>query len=443
MAKEVKPPASPDWQDGLDPALVLRLTSRGVRPGMIDLSQAGGIIDRHCNIAPALPLAERINRSWFEMTDQNAGSAPIVYVQPKPAAAEIGGPPVSSTLPTGPMQAADPKGGSATPMQPSVRLATSASTTALPLAPSSSAAVPGEGEQPTAPESRPTVSALPRSESQTVVVQRKPLDGPLPSLMPLAAPAPNIGVLSGSNHSPGLDQPEGKTGIGDRSISRGTLPVVSASTISRSLDVASQQVLPLANDAATRAIRTQGNGVPVVTPVTKLHSSLFIRSSDVRGQPADRAGRKHVPVQVTLPDGQANNALPRVRSLLRVRPQAKAASLPVVRESLVSEIRRGASPRYPALPLAGEAPRARQQTTEHPAGTRQSRSISARATAMEPRRPRQPVGRELITDRVTPPETNPQSAPNIDIEGIVDKVERRFARRFAIEAERRGKTRWR
>ncbi len=62
---------------------------------------------------------------------------------------------------------------------------------------------------------------------------------------------------------------------------------------------------------------------------------------------------------------------------------------------------------------------------------------------MEPRRPRQPVGRELITDRVTPPETNPQSAPNIDIEGIVDKVERRFARRFAIEAERRGKTRWR
>jgi hypothetical protein len=62
---------------------------------------------------------------------------------------------------------------------------------------------------------------------------------------------------------------------------------------------------------------------------------------------------------------------------------------------------------------------------------------------MEQGWPAPAMNRNPAAEHAPPAETNRQSAPNIDIDSIVDKVERRFVRRLAIESERRGRSQWR
>ncbi|HUL12170.1 MAG TPA: hypothetical protein VLU73_08390 [Methylococcaceae bacterium] len=439
---------SPNWQDGVDTRLLRRLMNRQVRPGLVDLTQADSITARHRNMVGAIPLADRVNRSWFEITDGKSEPSPIVYVQPRPFVPDLGKAPVASTPKTDRTALSDRKGGAAPPAKATPSVAPSVSTAKPHAAPSPFGRGLGEGDQDIALLSRQAVSPLSGVDSQTVVVQRKALEGTSPSLMPLVAPAANDGSISGSNQSPGADRPVAESVVGDRSINQGILPVVGALPIKRSVVPELNQIMPLADRtdsdrAITRANPARDAGVPVVTAIAKQRSPLFILAPEYREKPADHAMRPDDPVRVTPPAHRPNEALPRVIPSPRFQPQASAAPLPIVRESLVTETRQAALHVPGALPLAREVPRSRQQTAEPPGGSRQSRSISARAMAMESGRPRQPMNRELVSENGTRAETNRQSAPSIDIEGIVDKVERQFARRLAIESERRGKTRWR
>jgi len=407
-------PKGTDWQDVLDARLVRRLMSRSVRPGLVNLAQASAIIARNRGMAAAMPLADRLNRAWFELGDGKGEPSPIVYLQPRPFAPDMGNPPPASAPTGGRSGSENTKGESAHPVQRVSKVKPQ-------KFPSPSGKGPGEGDQ-------------------NMVVQRKPMEGASPSLMALGTGVGSDGSIAipmrdstvplvtpiRTPYAPQfVSAPEYREGLVHRTV-RQDRPV-------------NVDAVESTNDAPLPVPSATGNAVELRT-----EPMLFTPSPHGRSAAKAAGGGTESEASVVAPTGhQTNKTLPQPLPLLRIQPRASASSPPIVRESLVTETRRGTFPVHGSLPLAGETPRARQRMADQPAGSRQSKSISARAAAVESGRPTPPVHRESIAENTKPAEALRQPAPNIDIDGIVDKVERRFARRLAIESERRGRFQWR
>ena len=377
---EEEPKKSADRQDGFDERLLRRLLSRAMRPGVVNMAQGEAIIARHRSMATAMPLAERLNRVWFDFDDGKSEAAPIVYVQSGSYAPDIG-------APAGGRGKAENKKGE------SANLAQRVSNVEPRSVPSSPGRGSGEG-------------------SHNMVVQRKPVQGA--SLSPMLPQSAFGGDRSVATPMPGQ-----------------TLPLVAPIRAPEHRD-------RLVDHAMSHDGPVNVNGVEMTNdPLLPSHSPIGEGTADVDLAPDPMA----LPMNRALTGPQTTEDTPGALPLLRIQPRAGATALPIVRESSVTETRWTAVHGQGALPLAEKA-RASQVMTEHSAGALPSQSIAARGAAAGRARPTPPANRNRAADGATSAEIDRQPAPNIDIDQIVDKVERRFARRFAVEAERRGKRRW-
>jgi len=74
--------AQADWQQALDAGLVQRLWRRAWQPGLLNAHQAQVLLARHHSMLPGSALAEALNRRANIAIDITGSQAPIVYAQP-------------------------------------------------------------------------------------------------------------------------------------------------------------------------------------------------------------------------------------------------------------------------------------------------------------------------------------------------------------------------
>ncbi|GAA3812830.1 hypothetical protein GCM10022226_36890 [Sphaerisporangium flaviroseum] len=393
--------AEPPW----DPALVRRLGRRALRPGVIDPGPAREILARHRGMMPDLPLVERVAR--HAAPEPGDATPPVVYGTPvpadvtapaaghpaeplaavvrAPAAYEVSTPPTYvvsapaaydvSTSPTYDVSAAVTYGGQGT--------AGSGATGGLPVVQRKLAAPAAAVSSPVR-AARPLPVAVPRARA------RSHQGGAAGHARPFheRAGSPPVVTPIARDHAGGpplvVPVAPGRAG-GPRIASPltpdppGALPVVSP-RVRRSPDGS------LTSPAATRtdSLRSTAELPPLVFPARPV-----LRA----GEPLPLAGP---PARGTAPAGPRNGppAPPPAATGRIVRPGTGRAAPARAEMAPMGTVPTGTAQR-------GTAPRDEGATA-----------------ARVPVRP-------------------PSPAP-VDIEQIVETVHRRFARRLAIEAERRG-----
>ena len=485
-------PEGPNWQDGLDGRLLQRLFGRLLRPGLADPWQAERVIGRHARMSGGLPVAQRLERLWFAIKEDDTGWSPIVYPAPRPFVVDIGDQPTASK----------PHGSGSRARSDRSR------------------AKPKE-KQPRPLGSTPAWPGSPGSSDQgTMIVQRKPVTGGSASTLPRVRPIEVRLSAAVPNRTPGPAMPiagtiggEATAPLGGTGGSASTLPRVRPIEVRPSAAVPNRTpgpAMPIAGTIGGEATAPLGGtggesrhdvvdmpsrlgGHPLSASTTaNVHSSITdgrraldsvapLVSALERGAVlpvvAPKVARGYrLDDALALADGLASAQAERsvaskpaspsrgtdkARKAPRRRgadpspgPDAIAAAgvplprfqpasdkpLPLVREQLVVQPARAIVHRHWPLPLAREAPVVLQPAHERPATLRPRHTGPAEHHT---RRPGMMRARGDSDGPVVPADAVLPAPPDIDIAGIVDKVERRFARRLAIEAERRGKTRWR
>lgn len=438
-------PEGPNWQDGLDGRLLQRLFGRLLRPGLADPWQAERVIGRHTRMSGGLPLAQRLEQLWFAIKEDDTGWSPIVYAAPRPFVVDIGDQPTASK----------PHGSGSRARSDRSR------------------AKPKE-KQPRPLGSTPAWPGSPGSSDQgTMIVQRKPVTGGSASTLPrvrpievrLSAAVPNrtpgpampiTGTIGGEATAPlGGTGGESRHDVVDMPSRLGSHPLSASTTANvhgsitdgrRALDSVAPVVSALERGAVLPAV------APKVARGYRLDDALALADGlpsaqaerSVASKPASpsrgtdkarKAPRRRGADPIPGPDAIAAAGVP----LPWFQP-ASGKPLPLVREQLVVQPARAIVHRHWPLPLAREAPVVLQPAHERPATLRPRHTGPAEHHT---RRPGMMRARGDSNRPVAPADAELRAPPDIDIAGIVDKVERRFARRLAIEAERRGKTRWR
>lgn len=419
----------PEW---LDIRFVTRLLRRRIRPGLINLAQAEAIIARCQGMTGSLSLAERLNHRWLGLDDETT-SVPIVYARPNPIIVKVDG------KETG-------KGKRPRSVKNQGR---------------------SRAKNKSAEHSRPVSSSTSKStgaESRNTVTQRKVSSASSTSSMPVVKPT-IINTIS--NITLGRDG-KAKTSETAEASSAATNHTLDASDQhAMTLDIAPGAVEP---PSLTRMVQPSPVAIPVVSPQARVES-LLIGLQPIPGPGSDgaqpRAGdsgpRLIVGEQVAPADGpeelagasielpQVNPALysnqtaarvyplPRVQPTPGANPMAPSVPLPIVHEEIVSKLSWQRVNQQQPLPLTIERTPAVKPAVGQLNQLGQSEVFSADAGQKM-----QPIQRVSTSQNETGRTDTAQPAPgNIDIDEIVNKVQRRFMRRLAIEGERRGTSRWR
>lgn len=356
-----------------------------------------------------IPLAERLNRLWFDIRDSKSDWAPIVYVEPRPYS--VGGRDTGTAGTQGSSRSQEAR----------------VQSKAIGKSAENRGAVPAQ-------RSTASVAAQPATGS-TAVIQRKTLNGASAASLPAAVSKADSEIVAGSSTAV---EPSGRArALPTLLTGRATgldnpVPVVGVRAPS------AQQVRFPESGRATN--------LPLIRPVTVQAEELGSVSHPGEAETAS-----------AILDGNAASdaPLPRVRApvvplapetvgltlwIARWQNAGSRSVLPIVRDQSISGAARARTNYYQPLPFAKGSTAA--HVPERPAlTTGQALAVGVSGDA-RPRRTAQATAHRVGADEMPiPAETTMPPPPQVDIDGIVDKVERRFARRLAIESERRGRAR--
>jgi hypothetical protein len=408
MAPRTPPPPGQAWQDGLDPALLRRLWRRAERPGVARPWQAQATLARHRRMVDGLPLAELLQRRAELLADPRVAWAPIVYARPavasgvsgpvQPPATRAGVPPAAGGpgRPPGTDHLDAARVG--TPPRPVVR-ATAART--MPRPP---------GSPPATTPDRPIHPAPP--------AQRSP-----------------AGVRTAVAATPGTVPP----GPAAAHLARPEPPAVTR-TAPAGLAVPARAVVEPVRPVVEPAGTAHPPGAPGLVLVTAAAPSPPTSAAD--GIASDRMPA-WLPVVRPEPGGNGGRPPPWP---LDARTGRAGATLPVVREHFVRAP--GSNGAWPAAAgVAGPLPLAPAPASGRgPAGI-PGAAMTPSAGPAAPQPPPPGPGTRAAAGAVPAargrPEPRPQPAvlAPVEMDRIVDKVQRKLLHRLAIESERRGTAR--
>jgi hypothetical protein len=419
MAPQSHADSRESWRAALDARLLRRLMRPVERPGLARIDQAHAIIARMEGMVASRPLADTIEQRWRGTLDAQAELPPIVYAQPPAPIDDAGQPRAggSENSPGAPAQLHTPPATRAAPSAPSpLRRAGPALPVALQPAQSVQMAPTGASE--------PLPLATPAAHSAEPRVRPAAVP-PLPVVRPLPLPAPT----AASPPTPASAAPPESSPTG---APRSVRPA--ASPAHHAPQAPSAGSLPAAPPQLIQRSPEPDPGIPPLPVVLPL------------GLPEHHAQRPLPVVQPRVADGRSADG-PSAEMIVRPRQPARESS-PGQGQPLALVVREQGAPgpaqgrQSQPLPLASA-----------PAGVVQ-RAPARGAPPAAPARPSpsvgpQPAGRQVIQRRSTraptgviqrDPEPGPPAEPaaGLDIEAIVDRVERTFLRRLEIEGERRG-----
>ncbi len=384
------------WTETLNPSLVQKLTNRIVQPGVSRMSLSQAIVSRIDNTTTGLPLAQAVRQRWSSSSAWSGEVPPVVYAQPAPLATDP-----ASIFRSGGTNTSGAQGGIGSsiqrtpqaivqPRRAEVRTTTSPS-------------VPGSPTVPGASQSyqQPPASPLAGSPSSITgqVIQRSPLD--VPKITKVPAPGVEVAAKPKPN-SAGLPANPGQTG---RSSGPPTTP----------------------GNVVQRSPKRQKSLDPerVNGPAAKPHL--------VQAKPGS-----------VRPETAVRPAVRPVQQPVRRRPDSPQPTLPVVRETVTVR-----SDSRPGSPAVGVRTGVVQRTPASNGGARSGLPL------MHPARShnnsviqRQPE--TIIQPASGSPHQEPapqviQSGADIETlleDDVMEKMQRGFMRRMAIESERRGVTSW-
>ena len=399
---------SSDWQLVIDPPLLQRLQRPCLQPGGIDSRMAAAIIARHCRFVPQSPLLQHLLQRLERVMDRQAGDVPIVYAHPvgvsststaqvnllvtadSAASRSEGDASHSQSFPEGRSSAE-----STTIIQAKFEGANGPDRQAL-----TSAMPPNVAAQKTAKESQPVQS------SQQVSSQSSPASAPLPTVRAVSTPLP-----------------------------RNSLPVVSPLQRQSPLPDTAVQPLPKGGVIAGRETIQSSPGMSQVSPArtptagpTPLPSQPFLpiarqSSSPSPGNPLVTGSLPIVPPQPVA--AAPNPTQPQLSVADSVNTPALANNggftLPLVQGSTGPRPVTADSSRTP-LPASdpggsGQIPVVQGQVagSHHNGMGLPTRNSSPRAIAS----------------------ASPTHSP-LDLNQLVDQVERKLRRKIVVERERRG-----
>lgn len=447
-----------DWPPGIDAQFVQRLWRPLVQPGLIKRQQTEMMLARHQQMVTA-PHGDSLLAALLQrdqgLLEGKGSQVPIVYAQrtvlPLPSATDA-----AASVPTEAPIASN---------RPVVRATHSSN------APQFAA----NGQ------SRATSASPPASAP--MVVQRKAAPGTpsVPTALQLNAAASAATVPSQAVAHPvpeSLVQHRGSTPVVQRKVAPDattSMPAVGMPTVHNPLPVRTPRRAPgttAAEHTPTLANITQT--LPLLEPSPRLEAlpgRLEIRPDEAITQPAGLTGAALPVIQATqraaslvreavlpwvrpLPSGAEEPPWP--HPVVRVAPRSQVtecegqAQLPVTEPTfvhtlpVVREQTRPAPVRLPDLPVAQTAlsqapatlaPFTQTSLTAPSVAAAQSTPRGAVVTGTTLPAPRQ--NGTAANALVTPPPTPAQ----IDIDRIVEKVERKFMQRLAAESERRGRSR--
>lgn len=483
--------------DGLHAGLVQRLAQPLSQPGLINFALGHATLARSAQMVPHLPLSDALWARWGR-SSANAGASstngqlPIVYVQPPLSAAPSGEAP---SLPS-PADHTQPdhtrtdhtqaRQRAADPPQPAARPVVKAARkpAALATPPSTGRSVPATAErsQPALPMSSvapfrsddvtlpaaPTVAselpvalaaARPLTSSEATDRAHSPLPMATPSA-PAAGPESAISSASASGTEGVIQRTPAKKRMAPLPLAQSHQPSEAAFSAETAKTESEKREQPSAR------VHSQPAVAPAAQPDVKLDFQTVrplaaASAAQPSTLPAVRSALKTIAARAA-PAPVASSALPVVRVLpapastaesvhpMGPRAQEQVAASPVVQ---AQGSQNGSQPA--SLPLRGAAPAAGgssgviQRTALPAAQTSSARSATRGVT------PRRAVGVNAPVIQRTPAQVIQRAgddddaaeaaaeANELNIEAIVDRVQRQFMRRLEVERERRGGTSWR
>ncbi len=471
------------WIDGLHRGLVQRLAQPLHEPGLVNFSQTHAALARSVQMLPSLPLSDMVLARWGRSSAgaTTAGEQlPIVYVQAPPTTA------LQDTYPgletTGAIQSA-----AITPERPVVTpLSTPRpSNDALPSV-GANAAAPVERSQPAlSQETLPIVAAAPASvaprQTDSLTVPTGPTVAPesprpmvgtrtaMPDTEPAAVRSP-LSLPSASSSAPA------SAVSSSRSIASASTTPTASPTVGIIQRMPVKESLPPLHLAEPDQPAEEAATSPLTEPIRARQSNpssaptLNVGVQIVRPLAADATARpsalslqsdtQTMTTPLPLTTHASSPTVPVVRAVNRSGPPS-ATTLPAASHSAVSQpvvqaraSRYGSQPGpFPfraAAPTPGSTTGVIQRTalpaahtgSARPAvrGLTPRRAAGVNSPPVVQRMPDQVIQRAAATDKRG---GEAHGANQLDLEAIVDQVQRQFMRRLEVERERRGGTSWR
>ncbi len=414
-------PSQQPWQTTLNPRLVQRLMRPITQPGVIGSELADQIqarADRWANRLPLLAVGQR-----HLPAEGTPGHLPIVYAQPQPpadsnapaesAATTVAVPPaVAMGQPPLVIQAKFAPGA---PVQPGAGLLSDpqASPTLLRVQPTALTRFNGVDAASLALADQPARAVGAAEFDRMPLFQGPHSEGRSPLPTPLPAPLPGAAIVSPQRQSP-MGQP---------------LPIVTAHPVSRPPGLPNPEMsrpsLPGESQNLKMPTELLASFPPLQRPWAPQTQALAKHSSAELARPPGASAAKTIDPKPDQP-----RPLPWVRSLAPTSDWGQMAPL-----AIVSPIQSS-----PAAAL-GMVNLPREEAQTPLGGSAAAQTLGPASASTGPSIVRD-IGGILATSPATPaaqpPQTVVSQTPSLDVEALVDQVERKLARRMAIERERRG-----
>jgi hypothetical protein len=410
-------PAAPPWLEDLDPVLVARLRRPLDAAGIIPLSLVNRIVGWVRYFSGRLPLLDETARRHGRAGSLRAGDVPIVHARlvtpPQPVESVVVAPVVVERVVVQAMpKVSEAARESAAPAQLAVPVAHEKRPSAL--ADSPRAALPSDLPLP-----RPSRPLQSREEQALLERGREPLRAEARVAPPAAVRASSVSTAKEQGPMAGPIETQRP---------RDTLPAVRPPAVAREERAPEQRVpmaRPIVRPIETRVLRER---LPRVRPLGREGASIPGAS------PPPQPRRITVPsidrAASTPPQATERSPLPMVTPVARAAPDAAPppmAALPHVRPG-------GAR-------IAGEASHAGASSAgAAPESAPWAAGGAVRSGVVFPQGH---VASGFVGHpRSAPEEPSPVAAPRVaapvDVDALVDKVQRKLLRRLAAERERKG-----
>ncbi|BAY84778.1 hypothetical protein NIES267_42750 [Calothrix parasitica NIES-267] len=437
---------SSNWQYSLNTSLVNRLNRPLYQPGMMKMSMSQRIINRCDRLLNRLPLLGQQMQRWGHVNTAVPNDVPIVYAQPisvsNQPGIENGEQNFQSTIPV--IQRKEKLIDNSTISEnitPSLPLENQINQTST-----SSSEIPVISSQPTSEQLTETgkipLQSNSKNDNISVPLIQKKSDNSQSSTIKSVnniATSENITYLSGSNLSdnitPALPL---ENQINQTSISSSRNPVVSSQPISEELTETGQyQQLPIIQ-IKQHNYDLSSSHLPVTNPLNNLTSSKQaqleknsekINSSNKENLVAETS-LTNLPIVTTQPSTDKINSTEKEISINRnYSNYPNNHHLPVV--PITSSIK--TPEQNQSLPLTKNSSSSQIINNSQP-------NLSNNNSSAPPKVLPSPSS---STETIVSPLANQSNSTNsnIDVDTIVNQVERKLMRRLVIESERRGKIR--
>ena len=445
---------SSNWQDVLDHKLVNRLTRPLHQPSMTNMGMSRQIINRCDHFLNRLPLLSQQMQRWGNTNTRSSDSVPIVYAQARAreSTEQNVQPLVSQNKPSTPLIQRKVDSAQALPVQTD-------SSTDLPNSsfleetPSTSEQISVINQNSDSTTELPLVSPSTISD-QLESREQLPLQAKLPESQEV--PADSSPLNPPPRNSDLRSHLDGVSSINQKSDSTTELPLVSPSTISDQLE--SREQLPL------QAKLPESQEVPA-------------DSSPLNPPPRNSDLRSHLDEVTSInPTATSTSELPLVQELTSTSPQPlpiiqakqqnstpSPTSVPIVNplNTLITpkqtqknyqnssyqnieplpivfatspQVNSSSQTRSLPLSLVNNSPLS-NSTSQKPSLSSQNSRVSNANASSSPK---------IFASSLPPTQTfvsAKETKPQIDLDAISSKVERKIMRRLVIESERRGKIR--